>query len=57
MTESHRRLRVASGNAAIGNWGTPMHNKNALWLDCDLASLAMLLIGISAVSLLAVSTF
>jgi len=57
MTESHRRLRVASGNAAIGSWGTPMHNKNGLWLDCDLASLAMLLIGISTVSLLAVSTF
>jgi hypothetical protein len=30
-----------------------MHAKNALWLDCALSSLAVLLIGISAVSLIA----
>jgi hypothetical protein len=42
-----------------GEWqlGHPMHKKHRLWLDCDFASLAMLLIGISAVSLLAVGTF
>jgi hypothetical protein len=34
-----------------------MHAKRVLWLDCDLGTLAVLLIGISAVSTLAFSGF
>jgi hypothetical protein len=34
-----------------------MHIKSAPWLDYDLGSLTVLLIGISAVSLLAFSSF
>jgi hypothetical protein len=34
-----------------------MQAKTARWLDCDVGSLAALLIGISAVSLLAFSGF
>jgi hypothetical protein len=34
-----------------------MHVKSAPWLDCDLGSLTVLLIGIDAVSLLAFGGF
>jgi hypothetical protein len=34
-----------------------MHMQSGLWLDCDLASFAVLLFGISAVSLLALNAF
>jgi hypothetical protein len=34
-----------------------MYIQNGLWLDCDLGSLTVLIIGISAVSVLALSVF
>jgi len=34
-----------------------MHKQSGLWLDCDFGSFAVLLIGISAVSMLALGTF
>jgi hypothetical protein len=48
--------RVASGKEAIGKWGV-MHMHSGFWLDCDLGSFTVLMIGISAVSLLALSAF
>jgi hypothetical protein len=34
-----------------------MHKQNGIWLDCDLASLTVLFVGISAVSWLALNAF
>jgi hypothetical protein len=34
-----------------------MHKQSGLWLDCELGSLAVLIIGISSVALLVLSGF
>jgi len=34
-----------------------MHIQSRLWLDCDISSFAVLIVGISAVSMLALGAF
>jgi hypothetical protein len=50
-------FRVIGKDGSTVLWGGVMHPFLALRLDCDLGSLAALLIGIGALSLLAVHGF
>jgi hypothetical protein len=52
--EKPSRAIDRAGVGVQGTNGGAMHIRG-LWLDCDLASLAVLLVGICAVSLLALS--
>jgi hypothetical protein len=67
LNQSTRRgdqsLRAATGDRAGGEvvrlvrLGAFMRIQRALWLDCDLGSLMVLVIGVCAVSLLAFGGF